>query len=75
LPYRLLEGLEGRHRYGVTSPGSTSCVGDAIAGARRWDGSAALKERDILLGSDATVAWELADEIRARLKPEFIKAF
>jgi hypothetical protein len=33
-----------------------------------------LKERDILLASDATVAWELVDEIRAQLELEFTKA-
>jgi hypothetical protein len=44
-------------------------------GARRWDDSAAPKEQDILLGSNAAAAWELVDKIRACLKLEFTKAF
>ncbi|KAI9868542.1 MAG: hypothetical protein M1813_005986 [Trichoglossum hirsutum] len=60
---------------GVTRLESTSCIGDAIVEARRWDDSAVLKERDIPLGSDGAIAWELINEIRARLKLKFVKAF
>jgi hypothetical protein len=60
---------------GTTKLGSTSLVGDAMVGARRWDDPRVMEERDILLGNDTKAAWELVEEIRARLKKEFLKAF
>jgi hypothetical protein len=60
---------------GVTKLVSTSKVGDAMVGARRWDDPRVLEERNILLGPDAEAAWRRVVEIRARLVEEFLKAW
>ncbi|KAI9766365.1 MAG: hypothetical protein M1840_006629 [Geoglossum simile] len=60
---------------GVTKLVSTSKVGDAMVGARRWDDPRVLEERDILLGPDAEAAWKRVLDIRARLVEEFLKAW
>jgi hypothetical protein len=60
---------------GTTKLGTTSMVGDAMVGARRWDDPRVIEERDILLGNDANAAWKLVEDTRARLKEEFLKAF
>ncbi|KAI9777313.1 MAG: hypothetical protein M1839_008921 [Geoglossum umbratile] len=60
---------------GVTKLSSTSCVGDALIGVRRWDDIRVQEERDILLGADDEPALQLAEEIRERLIQAFFDAF
>ena len=60
---------------GVTKLTSTSCVGDALIGARRWDDIQVQEERNILLGADDELALQLAKEIRERLIQSFVNAF
>ncbi|KAI9763395.1 MAG: hypothetical protein M1839_006454 [Geoglossum umbratile] len=60
---------------GVTKLSSTSCVGDALIGARRWDDIQVQEERNILLGPDDKSALQLAEEIRERLVQAFFHAF
>jgi hypothetical protein len=60
---------------GVTKLGSSSRVGDAMVGERRWDDGQVLRERDILLGGDDSAALKLVSEIRQRLVSELLKAF
>ncbi|KAI9764398.1 MAG: hypothetical protein M1839_005900 [Geoglossum umbratile] len=52
---------------GVTKLSSTSCIGDALIGVRRWDDILVQEERDILLGADDEPALQLAEEICERL--------
>ena len=59
----------------VTKLTSTSCVGDALIGARRWDDIQVQEERNILLGADDELALQLAKEIRERLIQSFVNAF
>jgi hypothetical protein len=60
---------------GVTKLSSTSCVGDALIGVRRWDDIRVQEERDILLGADDELALQLAENIRERLIQAFFNAF
>ena len=60
---------------GVTKLTSTSCVGDALIGARRWDDIQVQEERNILLGADDELALQLAKEIRERIIQSFVNAF
>ena len=59
----------------MTKLSSTSCVGDALIGVRRWDDIRVQEERDILLGADDEPALQLAEEIRERLVQAFFNAF
>ncbi|KAH0563233.1 hypothetical protein GP486_002201 [Trichoglossum hirsutum] len=80
-PHKSTSGEGFRYgRPGFTFPGavklsSTSMVGDAMVGARRWDDPQVLAERDILLGPDAEVACAQVRKIRQRLVNEYKKAF
>ncbi len=60
---------------GVTKLNSTSCVGDALIGGRRWDDIQVQEERNILLGADDESALQRAKEIRERLIQAFFDAF
>ncbi|KAI9786628.1 MAG: hypothetical protein M1839_006179 [Geoglossum umbratile] len=60
---------------GVTKLSGTSCVGDALIGARQWDDIRVQEERNILLGADDKSALQLAEEIRERLVQAFFHAF
>ena len=59
---------------GVTRMSSTSRVGDALVGARRWDDIQVQQERDILLGPDDERALQLVERIRERLIQAFLEA-
>lgn len=59
---------------GVVVLGSTSCLGDALVGRRRWDDPEVVIERDLLLGDNgdggaAARAW--LQEVRRRMRAEF----
>ena len=60
---------------GVSKLQSTSMVGDAMVGARRWDDPQVITERNLLLGSDAVEACRRVKEIRERLVSEFLRVF
>ena len=66
---------EGRWAAGRIVMGSTSCVGDALVGRRRWDDPEVLRERDLLLGDAGGDGGEEArrwvEEVRARMRREF----
>ncbi|KAI5789674.1 hypothetical protein DFH27DRAFT_655388 [Peziza echinospora] len=54
--------------------GSTSCIGDALVGRRRWDDPEVIYERDFLLGGgpeNDELAREWLGEVRQRIKKEF----
>ena len=59
----------------VTKLTSTSYIGDALIGARRWDDIQVQEERNILLRADDELALQLAKEIRERLIQSFVNAF
>ncbi len=54
---------------------STSAVGDALIGARRWDDASVLKERDVLLGGDDEAAWDFVRFTRQRILSNLQEAF
>jgi len=55
---------------GVTRLCSTSMIGDALIGGRRWDDPRVREQRAILLGDDDEAALALADGIRSKIKAE-----
>ncbi|KAI9780352.1 MAG: hypothetical protein M1839_006775 [Geoglossum umbratile] len=67
-------GRPSIHFPGVTKLRTTSCVGDALVGARRWDDIQVQQERNILLGPDDKSALELAENIRERLVKAYLEA-
>ena len=72
-----------RHKFFLGSgrfPGAieirgVSAVGDALVGARRWDSSAVLRERDAILGADESMAKEAVERHQARMKSAWREAF
>lgn len=60
---------------GTTKLRSTSFIGDAIVGARRWTDSEVILERNLLLGDDEAAALKRVQEIRERLTDGFLAAF
>ena len=53
----------GRFAAGIEMRG-ISALGDALVGARRWDSSAVLMERDLVLGTEDGKAWEYIERVR-----------
>jgi hypothetical protein len=66
--------VEGRFAAGIEMRGM-SALGDALVGARRWDSSAILMERDLVLCSDDGEAWEYINKVRARMREEWKACF
>jgi hypothetical protein len=55
--------------------GSTSALGDALVGRRKWTDVEVLRERDILLGPDSGAAQDYVTEVRYRLVEQYRLAF
>jgi len=55
--------------------GSSSALGDALVGRRKWTDPEVLQEKDILLGPDANAAAKYVQEVRARLVSQYQLAF
>ena len=55
--------------------GSSSALGDALVGRRKWTDPEVIRERDTLLGSDSTVALKYVQDVRARLVEQYKTAF
>jgi hypothetical protein len=55
--------------------GSTSALGDALVGRRKWTDPEVLRERNILLGQDAPAAARYVMEVRTRLVSQYRAAF
>jgi hypothetical protein len=55
--------------------GSTSAVGDALVGRRKWTDAETVRERDVLLGPDSAAASEYVREVRSRLVSRYRAAF
>lgn len=55
--------------------GSTSAVGDALVGRRKWTDAEVLRERDVLLGPDSAAAGEYVGEVRSRLVSQYRLGF
>lgn len=63
---------DGRWAGGMVKLGSTSCIGDALIGRRRWDDPDVVAERDLLLGEgrdEEARVW--VAQVRERIKREF----
>ena len=54
---------------------SSSALGDALVGRRKWTDPEVIGERDILLGNDDDAALALVEDIRGRMVRKIIKAF
>jgi hypothetical protein len=55
--------------------GSTSAIGDALVGRRRWTDRQVIAERNVLLGDDESFSRRLVDRVRKRLLEEYNLAF
>ena len=55
--------------------GSTSALGDALVGRRKWTDVEVIRERNILLGPDSDAAQNYITNIRARLVEQYRIAF
>ncbi|KAI9775005.1 MAG: hypothetical protein M1839_001605 [Geoglossum umbratile] len=65
---------KGRFRGSVVL-GSSSALGDALLGRRKWTDVEVLWERDLLLGSDCQAARSYVQRARASLVEQYRKAF
>ena len=54
---------------------STSALGDALLGRRKWTDPAVHKDRNILLGDNDANAVQFVQEVRARLVKAYIRAY
>ena len=54
---------------------STSALGDALLGQRKWTDPAVHKDRNILLGDNDANAVQFVQEVRARLVKAYIRAY
>ncbi|KAI9887442.1 MAG: hypothetical protein M1823_000779 [Watsoniomyces obsoletus] len=54
---------------------STSAIGDALIGARRWDDASVIKERNVLFGRDEEASWEFVRLARQRILSNLREAF
>ena len=52
-----------------------SALGDTLVGARRWDSSAVLMERDVVLGADDGEVWRYVERLRAWMREEWKECF
>ena len=52
-----------------------SALGDTLVGARRWDSSAVLMERDLVLGTEDGEAWVYIEMVRARMREAWKECF
>jgi hypothetical protein len=55
--------------------GSSSALGDALVGRRKWTDPEVIQERDTLLGSDSTAALNYIQDVRAWLVKQYKAAF
>jgi hypothetical protein len=60
---------------GPVKLGSTSAIGDALVGGRRWTEAAVLAELSVVLGADGQAAVRHVQEVRGRLQEEFRRQF
>jgi len=56
---------------GAVVLGSTSSVGDALVGRRRWDDPEVVKERNLLFGDSGVEAVRWVEDVRRRIRVEF----
>jgi hypothetical protein len=65
-----------RERFaGSVMLGSSSALGDALVGRRKWTDLEAMWERDTLLGGDGEAAWNYVQGVRARLVEQYLATF
>ncbi len=55
--------------------GSSSAIGDALVGRRKWTDPQVIRERNILLGNDDTAARAHVDRVRAKMIERYEEAF
>ncbi|KAI9777198.1 MAG: hypothetical protein M1839_009041 [Geoglossum umbratile] len=60
---------------GSVALGSSSALGDALVGRRKWTDPEVIRERDVLLGSDSAAALVYVQGVRARLVEQYKAAF
>ena len=71
------------HKFGVGNGRFAGCVeirgvsaiGDALVGARGWERGPVLRERDAILGSSESKAWEVVERHRERMKKAWREGF
>ena len=68
-------GRPGESFGGAVKLGSTSAIGDALVGGRRWTEAGVLAERSVLLGADSAAAFEYVKTVRGRLMAQFRQQF
>ncbi|KAI9781623.1 MAG: hypothetical protein M1839_005840 [Geoglossum umbratile] len=68
-------GLPGFRFPGSIIVGSSSAIGDALIGRRKWTDPQVLQERDILLGDNNKAAHSYVSWVRAEMVERFKEAF
>ncbi|KAI9770494.1 MAG: hypothetical protein M1839_003175 [Geoglossum umbratile] len=68
-------GLPGFRFPGSIIVGSSSAIGDALVGRRKWTDPQVLQERDILLGDNNKAAHSYVSWVRAEMVKRFKEAF
>ncbi|KAH0545339.1 hypothetical protein FGG08_000638 [Glutinoglossum americanum] len=68
-------GLPGFRFPGSVITRSSSAIGDVLVGRRKWTDPQAMRERDILLGSDDAAARSYVDCIREEMIKRYEEAF
>ena len=68
-------GMSGMRFEGSVVLGSSSALGDALVGRRKWTDAEVRLERDVVLGGDSSAAWKYVQEVRGRLVSEYRRGF
>ncbi|KAI9769555.1 MAG: hypothetical protein M1840_004033 [Geoglossum simile] len=68
-------GLPGLRLPGSIIIGSSSAIGDALVGRRKWTDPQVMQERGILLGDNDEAAHSYVDRVRAKMIKRFEEAF